>query len=192
LVRSTLLGVACALFAQAAPALNLTLSGPGIGPLTGGTGSLGATPGSSITFTIGLDSAPSLNGYDLTIAYDPLELSFLGASELSGLGFDAPPSGGSPGGERVAAIALQAVSSAALFSVSFQVTDVASDGLRDFQVYVDSVANGSGIAPGTLSLDNGSSGVGIDVVPEPASGALLVGALAGFASWRASARRRRS
>lgn len=185
-----LLGFLSLLVAQSASALSLTLSGPTSGSLLGGTGSESATPGSQITFTVGLDAVTSLNGYDVTIAYDASELSFASASELSGLGFDAAPAGATPVGERVAAIELQAVSTASLFSILFDVSDVVNDGLPDFRIFVDPPTNGSGIAPATLSLANGAAGIGIEVVPEPESAALLAGGLIALAALRARARPR--
>ena len=185
------LGLAFLALPQPASALSLTLSGPTVGPLVGGTGSESAAVGTQVTFTVGLDAAPSVNGYDVTIAWDAIELAFLSASDLSGLGFDVAPAGTTASGERVAAIALQAVATASLFSVSFDVLAPLGDGLRDFEVLVIPATNGSGIAPGTLSLANGAAGVGIDVVPEPGSAALLAGALAALAALRRGARTRR-
>jgi len=163
--------------ADGAAGLSITVAGPSSGPLGAGTGSEPAVPGDELTFTVGLDAATSINGYDLTISWDPSELSFSSALELSGLGFDVAPVGSSPAGERVAAISLTAASSTALFQVTFGVVAVVPDGLSDFAVFVDPQANGSGIAPGSLSLEN-PGGAGLDVVPEPDSGILLGSALA--------------
>jgi hypothetical protein len=127
-------------------------------------------PGAGITFTVALDAPTAINGYDVTIFWDALELSFLAATELSGLGFDTAPAGATPTGERVATIELTAVTVTDLFSVSFDVLPGAlGDGADDFGVFVGP-ANGSGLIPG--AIDN-PGGAGFDVVPEPHTGALL-------------------
>jgi hypothetical protein len=140
-------------------------------------------PGSQIEFTVVLDAPTSINGYDLTIAWDPGELSFLSATELTGLGFDdAPPLvGADPAGERVAAFELTAVSASDLFSVLFDVLPGAlADGDSDFSVFV-APANGSGLIPGAI---DDPAGIGYDVVPEPCTGALLGLGLIALASRR--------
>jgi hypothetical protein len=137
-------------------------------------------PGSQITFTVALGASTSINGYDVTIAWDAGELSFLSATELSGLGFDVAPSGAAPAGERVATFELAAVTATDLFEVSFDILSGAlADGAFDFTVFV-APANGSGLIPG--SIDN-PAGAGFDVVPEPGSGALLALGLLALA-WR--------
>lgn len=80
------------------------------------------------------------------------------------------PDAGTPAGERAAAISLAGVTSAALFEASFEVLAVLADGAADVRV----VANGSGIAPGSLA--NGAAGVGI-ALPEPGLALLLAGSL---------------
>jgi hypothetical protein len=151
-----------------ARAVGITLASPTSGP------------GSQITFIVALDAASVINGYDVTVAWDAGELSFLSATELSGLGFDAAPSGATPAGERVAAFELLAVATTDLFSVSFDLLPgVLADGAYDFAVFVGP-ANGSGLIPG--SIDNPTGG-GFDVVPEPGSGALMALGLIALA-WR--------
>jgi hypothetical protein len=141
-------------------------------------------PASEISFTVALDAPTSINGYDVTISWDPVELSFLSAADLSGLGFDTAPLGLTPAGERVATFALLAVTAADLFSVRFDILPGAfQDGAFDFAVFVGP-ANGSGLIPG--ALDN-PGGAGFDVVPEPHSGGLL--ALGLIALARRGARR---
>ena len=163
-----------ALFSLAEPAraVGIALAPPTLGP------------GSQITFTVALDAPSSINGYDVTVSWDAGELSFLSATELSGLGFDAAPSGATPAGERVATFELAAVAATDLFSVSFDIlAGVLADGAYDFEVLVGP-ANGSGLIPG--SIDN-PTGDGFDVVPEPSSGALLALGLIALA-WRGNRR----
>jgi hypothetical protein len=169
-----LVPLALFLFSHAEPARAVGIA---LAPPTSG-------PGSQITFTVALDAPTSINGYDVTISWDAGELSFLSATELSGLGFDAAPSGSTPAGERVATFELTAVAATHLFAVSFDILPGAlADGAYDFQVFVGP-ANGSGLIPG--SIDN-PSGAGFDVVPEPNSGALLALGLIALA-WRGNRR----
>ena len=72
----------------------------------------------------------------------------------------------------MASITLFPTSTDLLFTVVFDVLAPLGDGLADVWVFVDADLNGSGIAPGSLSLAN-PSGAGIDIVPEPATGGLL-------------------
>ena len=164
--------VALLLAPASAGALSISLAGPTSGPVTAGVGVESPSVGATLTFTVGLDASTAINGYDLILSWDPAELSFLSAADLSGLGFDVTPDAGTPAGERAAAISLGAVTTASLFEVSFEVLAVLTDGAADVEV----VANGSGIAPGSLSLANGTAGVGI-AVPEPGFALLLAGAL---------------
>ncbi len=156
-----------------AGALSLSVAGPTSGPVTSGLGIEDPSVGSSLTFTVGLDAPAAIQGYDLILSWDPAELSFVSAADLSGLGFDVTPLGATPAGERAAAIELVAVAAASLFQVTFQVLAVVTDGAVDLRV----VANGSGIAPGSLSLANGAAGV-VFAVPEPGTVGLLAAALA--------------
>jgi hypothetical protein len=165
------------LAASPAAALSLTLAGPGSGPLSSGIGVEAAALASELSFEIGLDASTAINGYDVTIAWDAGELAFLAATPVPGLAFSPAPNGGQSGGTRAASITLSAVQTDLLFTVSFEVLGNLADGLADFEVFVDALTNGSGIAPGSLSLAN-PGGVGIDVIPEPASGALLALGLA--------------
>jgi hypothetical protein len=176
------------LAASPAAALSLTLAGPTSGPLTSGVGVEAAALATQLSFAIGLDAATAINGYDLTIAWDPGELAFLSATPVPGLAFSPAPNGSQSTGTRAASITLLAVQTDLLFSVSFDVLGNLPDGLVDFEVFVDALTNGSGIAPGSLSLAN-LGGAGIDVVPEPASGALLGLGLAAVAAARRARQR---
>lgn len=167
---------ALVLAAPAARAASVTVAAPGVGPLSYGVGGAAAGAG-SITFTVGLDTPTSVYGYDVTIAWDPGELSFLGSSELSGLGFDVAPAGATPAGERVAALQLSPVLAGDLFSVDFSVLPGSvRDGAADFSVFV-APANGGGLVVGTLA---NPAGAGIDV-PEPGSSLLVALGLAALA-----------
>lgn len=177
--------------AQAASALSLTLAGPTSGPLAAGIGTESTSAGSQLSFAIGLDAATSINGYDVTLAWDSAELSLVAASPAAGLPFSVSPGAGGSAGSRVASITLTTALTALLFSVTFDVLATTADGVADVRIFVDAGVNGSGIAPGSLSLAN-PGGAGIDVIPEPASGALLALGLAGLSAARARARRSRS
>lgn len=181
--RSLAFGLLALLAPAAAGALSLSVAGPTSGPITTGLGVEDPLVGSGLTFTVGLDATTAIQGYDLILSWDPTELAFLSATDLSGIGFDVAPVGATPAGERVAAIDLAPLSTTALFQVDFQVLAVAADGGVDLQL----VANGSGVAPGSLSLANGATGVAF-AVPEPGTAALLGGVLAAL---RASSPRRR-
>jgi hypothetical protein len=142
-----------------AQAVGLALAPPAPGPVAG-----------SITFTVALDAPTAINGYDLTIFWDALELSFLSSTELSGLGFDSAPVGATPAGERVAVFEIPGVTTSDLFSVSFTVLPgVMADGADDFGAFVGP-ANGSGLIPGAIGDPDA---VGFDVVPEPHTAGLL-------------------
>lgn len=188
-LRNALVPLVLVVFAaRSASALSLTLAGPTSGSLTSGIGAEVAAPATQISFAIGLDAAPTINGYDVTIAWDAGELGFLSASPVAGLAFSPAPNAGLSAGTRVASLSLSGVQTAALFSVSFDVLGNSEDGLADFRVFVDALANGSGIAPGSLSLAN-PTGAGIDVIPEPGTHALLALGLGLVAAARDSRRR---
>jgi hypothetical protein len=176
---------------QAATALSLTLAGPSTGPLAAGIGSEASAPGSQLSFSIGLDAVTGINGYDVTLAWDATELALFSSAAGPGLPFSVAPDAGQSAGSRVASITLIPASTALLFSVTFDVLATTADGLADVRVFVDAPSNGTGIAPGSLSLAN-PAGAGIDVIPEPASGAMLALGLAGLSAARARARRSRS
>jgi len=168
------LAVALAMLApDAASALSIRIEGPTSGPIVSGVGVENPAVGASIAFTVSLDAPTSINGYELDLAWDPAELAFLSAVDLSGLGFDVAPVGATPTGERAAAIELAPVFTSPLFQVTFEVLAVVRDGLADVRVF----ATSAGIAPGSLSLDNGAAGVAI-AVPEPGPLALLGAVLA--------------
>jgi PEP-CTERM motif-containing protein len=164
--------LAASLVARPSAALSLTLAGPTSGALVAGVGLEPAALSTQLSFTIGLDAATTINGYDVTIAWDAAELALASATPAAGLLFGPAPNAGQSAGTRVASLSLPGVLTATLFSVTFDVLGNTQDGLADFRVYVDALANGSGIAPGSLSLAN-PMGVGIDVIPEPSSPALL-------------------
>ena len=175
--------------ARSAAALSLTLSGPTSGSLTSGIGVEVAAPATQLSFAIGLDASTTINGYDVTIAWDAAELAFVSATPVTGLAFSPAPNSSQSAGTRVASLSLSGVLAAILFSVTFNVLGNDQDGLADFRVFVDALANGSGIAPGSLSLAN-PTGAGIDVIPEPGSHALLALGLLLIAAARRGRRRR--
>ncbi len=178
------------LTAPVARAVTITLAGPSSGAIAAGVGFEPASPGDLLTFTIALDSAVDLNGYDVTIAWDAAEVSFVSALEQSGLGFDVAPLGATPAGERVAAIELQPAAAQSLFQVTFAVlAGAARDGGADLTVFVDALRNGAGLAPSRLVLAN-PAGAGIDV-PEPRALGLLAAACIGLVAFgnRSSSRR---
>jgi len=155
-----------------AAALSIALAGPTSGPLTGGIGSEVSSSGEQIAFSIGLDAVTEVNGYDVTLAWDAAELSLFSASAWSELPFSSAPDGGESGGSRVASITLSPASTDLLFTVVFDVLAPMGDGQADVSVFIDAATNGSGLAPGSLSLAN-PGGAGIDVIPEPTTAALV-------------------
>ena len=158
--------------AAPAAALHIQVTGPTGGSVTTGAAVESAVVGDLLTFVVGFDAPTAIQGYDLSILWDAAELSFVSALELSGIGFTIAPAGANPAGERVAAIAFPsdpAVVASALFSVTFQVTSVVTDGAADFRAYLDAVANGSGVAPGGTGPIANPNGAAITV---PESGLL--------------------
>lgn len=186
----TLLCVSTFASTRDASALSVTLAGPTSGPLASGIGTESSSVGAQLSFAIGLDAATAINGYDLTLAWDPSELLLVSSTSAAGLPFSVSPDAGASAGSRVASITLVAALTSLLFSVTFDVLATTADGLADVRVFVDEDVNGSGIAPGSLALAN-PGGAGFDVIPEPASGALLALGLAGLSAARARARRSR-
>jgi hypothetical protein len=130
----------------------------------------GMTPGQEVTFTWVLDSAHALNGYDLAVSWDPEELTPISCTELypdsqppgtvpfltspcPALPTDLPP-------RNATALSLVAFQTTALFSMTFQVTSVVlcdADGEADLAWS----ANGNGLSPGSVVLEN-TDGAGAD------------------------------
>lgn len=181
--------------AQSAEGLSLTLEGVGVGPISSGIGSgYFATdlepPEEQLTFIVGLDEPTAINGYDITLAWDPSELSFSYALSVLAFPFAAAPDGSQSSGTRVASIRLTSFTASALFSVTFEPIALTGDGQADVWFFVDEDLNGSGLSPGSLSLAN-PAGAGIDVVPEPDTAALFTLGLALLSAARARAKRTR-
>lgn len=171
----------------AATAVSITIAGPTTGPLTSGTGSENPGGAAQITFTIGLDAQTAIQGYDLTLRWDPAELDLVAAQPLfsdtgSVVPFVSDPFGSTPdpAGLRIASFPQFASSlTTGLFNVTFDILSRVDDGAPDVSVLV-ALANGPGISPPPLAIDN-PSGAGIDVVPEPTTALLLAAGLAGLA-----------
>lgn len=130
--------------------------------------------------------AEPIVGYDITIAWDPNELTFGGFTDFFG-GFGADPDPAMPGGTFVRRLDLNPKAAGILFEVDFVVEPSATlDGvLDDFRVFIG-VANDVGIgSPVGFTHDvSNPEGFGFDVgassVPEPATLALIASAAAGL------------
>jgi len=188
--------------APASWSLSITLSGPTVTDITSGVATEDVTDITQITFSVGLDAPTDINGYDLTLAWDPFELRLSSATPIWGFGFTRPPSELEYAGTRVAAILTSVMNASTLFSVTFDVLQAAAffdDGLPDVEIYVDPIVNGEGISPGSLSISN-PTGAGIDVVDfsppttstvpvlPPWGGLVLAGLLLGAGAWRTQRR----
>jgi hypothetical protein len=169
-----------------AAVVSMTTDAPDCGPYAAGVGT--CTVGDpSITVTWELDATASLNGYDFEIRWDPTELALTDAKQLhpdtgTPLAFLEAPS--DPNDSRALVVSLTAASTMRLFELTFDVMPSAPDGMADVWWF----ANGNGLAPGTVILEN-PAGAGFDLattdaMPPPAVPAssswglgLLVGAL---------------
>ena len=118
-------------------------------------------------------------GYDVSIGWDPNEVDLVSALQLAPdtgtpVPFNPSPVGGLPTGSRAAALlGLAVVPTTLLFSVTFDVLIPITDDQPDVFVFL-AEANGSGISPDSLSIDN-PGGAGFDItLPEPGSAVVLM------------------
>jgi hypothetical protein len=194
-------GIGLALVALAAPAhaVSITIAGPSTGPLSAGVGTEMASGLTVISFEVALGQTTAIAAYDLSVAWDPTELSLSSAQQRfpdTSLAFPffVSPVGGNSDGARAGVLGFVPYTTTALFRLTFQVLEagLVDDGEADVRVFVNALANGPGIYPGTLTIDN-PAGAGIDLVPthapEPTTALLVVGGLTGMALAR---RRRRA
>ena len=186
-MRKSILLLVAALHACAvapAAAVNIAIDGQS-DPLR----SVSASGASEFTVTIGFEPSTLLLGYDLSVAWDPVEVSLSAAANLANPGSIAftSPVGGPSTGSRVADTAFAFLPSASLFSLTFTMVNPVQDGLPDIHVFLGPL-NGSGISPATLSIEN-PLGAAIDIgaVPEPGTATLV-----GFGLLAGSALRRRA
>ena len=169
--------VACRLFAALlglgypgladAAVVSMITDAPGCGTYATGVGTCTVSDG-SIAVTWALAAPESLNGYDFEIRWDAGELTLTGATQLypdtaTPLAFLEEPS--DPNDSRALVISLTPASTVSLFRLTFEAQPSAADGMADLWWF----ANGNGLAPGTVILEN-PSGAGIDMraVPVPA------------------------
>jgi hypothetical protein len=183
--------LAAVCLSASAEAVNITLTGPSVGPLTSGVGTEDVTSLTQITFEVGLSSQTQIQGYDISVAWDASELGLTSAQQLfpdtgAALPFTISPVGGSSSGTRAAVIGFSTLATTGLFRITFDVLGGANDGQPDVRFFVDALANGPGLSGSGVSVDN-PAGAGIDVVPEPGTGVLLAAGLLAIA-----ARRRRT
>ncbi len=163
--------------------------------------------GDQIIFTVGLDQEVAVSSFDVSVGWDPTELTLDSTTLLytGGLPF------GAPGDDRarLASLNIAGPLTTDLFSIAFDITNPIADGIDDdFFVYVltgpldggpiecpagrdcsGDVPNGTGIAAALGSTEplefgnrNGFAvGIPASTVPEPGSLALLLAALAPLA-----------
>lgn len=122
-------------------------------------------PGSQLTVTWSLDSRQSIHGYDLEIRWDPGELDLLEAEQLfpddqlpGSVPFVVAPDPGDPWGSEAAALSLAASETRDLLRLTFAVV---GEIRTDCEADVAWSANGNGLSPGSLVLDN-PAGAGLD------------------------------
>ena len=164
-------------------AVSITISGPASGPFTSGVGTELVTT-SQVVIAVGLDASTTLSGYDLSIAWDPVEVALASASNLLGdmSNFSDPTLEDDPTGSRIAKLSEFSVATAMLFELTFDVLGLTQDGSADVSVFFDPGPNGVALINGltTVPLDN-PDGAGIDLIPEPHTGVLLALGLLGLA-----------
>jgi len=135
---------------------------PGCGPYTAGVGAcdVSARPSGQITVTWALDTQTTLNGYDFEVRWDAGELTLVSAEQLhpdtaTPLSFVIEPS--DPDDSRALVLSLTGAFTKQLFRLTFELDRMAADGQADVSWF----ANGNGLSPGSVVLDN-LAGAGID------------------------------
>lgn len=170
--------------ASSASALSLVVTGPPDGTYAAGA---------SLDFTVSLDQATSINGYEFFFDWDPAELSFSGGSQLypdnlpaDFFGFtvlNTALGNATVGMGRASTLQLNALTTTDLLTLSFTATgvgDTAGSGLPGASLIIG-YSGASPLSPSAVTVTNGDPFFTFTVVPEPGTVALLAGgALAGL------------
>jgi len=172
------LGLALGLAGRAAAVdIEMSVDATGCSGYVAGVGLCVLSEGQSqITVTWTLSGQQTLNGYDLAVTWDSDELTLLSTAQLhpdtaAPLAWSIEPS--DPTNSRALVFDLLPGVTTSLFRLVFAVDTAHEDGLAD----ISWAANGDGLAPGTVVLDNGS-GAAIDVAGPVAVPALPPAGLA--------------
>jgi hypothetical protein len=162
--------------ASSASALSLAVAGPPDGSYAAGT---------PLDFTVSLDQATSINGYEFFFSWDPAELSFSGGSQLypdnlpaDTFGFTVLNTGlgnAAVGMGRASTLQLSAFTTTDLLTLSFTATgagDSAGSGLPGASLVIG--YNGTTpLSPGSISVTDPDPFFTFTAVPEPGTVALL-------------------
>jgi len=190
------LAAACGLaFGLAAPAaavdVEMSVDVAGCTGYVSGVGVCDVTGQTQITITWTLSSQQTLNGYDLALSWDPGELTLLDTAQLypdtaTPFAWVVEPS--DPLASTALVISLVPGATTSLFALTFAVSASPADGQPD----IVWSANGNGLSPASVVLDN-PGGAGIDVTAvAPAVPALPPAGLVALALALLAVRRRQA
>jgi hypothetical protein len=201
-VSGLILGLALGLLAAPAgaiPLLSFVVTTPG-----GAGNPVALTPGDPLSVDVvvsGLSASgdPSVAAFDITVAFDPAQLGFVGGSVAVNSGVGTPLGGFFPGDQIITTgagtVKVQFVSNEPTSFFDAQPAAFTLFGL-DFVATAGLSATSLALSPASLFLPDGDpiaktvSGLGVQL-PEPGAAGLLAGALLVAAAIRAGARRAR-